>query len=72
MGRTDTFNNVQEQTEWKIEKFFCLMELSQVDFGTVLGCSVQLLVAVSVCQPQHLDEEEEKNLPSSKLLIRKL
>lgn len=32
------------------------MELSQVDFGTVLGCSVQLLVAMSVCQPQHLDE----------------
>lgn len=55
---TDTFNDVQEQTERQIEKFFCLMELSQVDFSTMLGCCVQLLVTVSVCEPQHLDEKD--------------
>lgn len=67
--RTNTFNDVQEQAERKIEKFFCLVELSQVDFGTVLGCSVQLLVAVSVCQPQHLDQEEKKIIKTLNLQV---
>lgn len=50
-----TFNDVQEQTQRQIKKFFCLMQLGQVDFSTMLGCCIQLLVTVSVCKPHHLD-----------------
>lgn len=49
-----TFNDVQEQTQRQIKKFFSLMQLGQVDFSTMLGCSIQLLVTVSVCKPHHL------------------
>lgn len=50
----NTFDDVQEQTERQIKKFFSLMQLDQVDFGTMLGCSIQLLVTVSVSEPHHL------------------
>lgn len=51
---SNTFDDVQEKTERQIKKFFSLMQLGQVDFSTVLGCSIQLLVTVSVCKPHHL------------------
>lgn len=54
----NTFDDVQEQTERQIQKFFGLMQLSQVDFSTMLGCSVQLLVTVSVCKPHHLGKKQ--------------
>uniref|UniRef100_A0A3P9LZZ3 Family with sequence similarity 180 member A n=1 Tax=Oryzias latipes TaxID=8090 RepID=A0A3P9LZZ3_ORYLA len=34
------------------------MQLSQVYFCTVFGCSIQLLVTVSVCQPHHLKQNK--------------
>lgn len=53
-----TFDDVQEQTERQIKKFFSLMQLGKVDFGTMLGCSIQLLVTVSVCKPHHLGKKK--------------
>lgn len=50
----DTFEDVQEQTERQVEEFFSLVQLGQVDFGTMLSCGVQLPVTVSVCKPHHL------------------
>lgn len=50
----NTFDDVQEQTERQIEKFFSLMQLGEMDFSTMLGCSIQLLVTVSVGKPHHL------------------
>lgn len=52
----NTFYDVQEQAERQIQKFFSLMQLGQVNFSTVLGGSVQLLVTVSVCKPHHLSK----------------
>ncbi|CAG5957936.1 unnamed protein product, partial [Menidia menidia] len=43
-----------EQTERQIEKLLSLMQLSQVDFSTVLCCCIQLLITMSVCKPHHL------------------
>lgn len=53
----DTFDYVQQQAERQIQEFFHLMQLGQVDLGAVFGCSIQLLVTVSVCQPHHLGKK---------------
>lgn len=55
----NTFDDVQQKTERQIQKLFSLMQLRQMDFSTMLGRSIQLLVTVSVCKPHHLGNNKQ-------------
>lgn len=60
LSNCNTLDDVQQQAEGQIEIFFGLMQLGEVDFSTLLGCGIQLLVTVSVCEPHHLEKNKNR------------
>lgn len=53
-----TLEDVEEQAEGQVEELLGLVELGQVDLGAVFSCSVEILVAVTVGQPHHLQRSK--------------
>lgn len=57
------FDYVNEKAQGQVQELICLVELKQVDFCTVFGCCIKLLVTVSVSKPHNLvGNEQQQNI----------